>query len=263
MTLAVCIPVLNQPEVTQATLDSLKARQKDKNIKYIIVDNGSTPPVRDWLIGLTGEDVVIRNQKNVGLPKALNQALRVNDADYLFCTHTDVVMYEQDWDEIVLKAIEEAGNVGVAGFFGAKGIGTPDIYHTPYMMQQLVRTNPISGNRCKLNLATHGQMTFDHLWEKCAVLDGFSLIVHKDLKFWTNSVHHCYDNQVCLEAINSGKQNIVINMDVDHLGGRTDVGEDWASAFGKTKQQVHAEAHIPFYEYWKPGKQNIKLPFSV
>jgi len=62
---------------------------------------------------------------------------RTLDNEYVFCTHTDVNMFEQDWDEKTLKAISDAGNVGVAGYFGALGIGTGDIYKTPYIMQQL------------------------------------------------------------------------------------------------------------------------------
>lgn len=262
MVIDICIPTLNQREAAQNSFSSLKARQKNDN-RYIIVDNGSTPPVREWLIGLSGDDIVIRNDENVGLPKALNQARVVSKADYIFNTHSDIYMFEQDWDEKVAQAIEEAGNVGVAGFFGAMGIGTSDIYHSPYLMQQMVRTNTISGNRCKLNPAIHGQMQFSQLWLQCAVLDGFSLICKKELKFWQDSVHHCYDNQIALESIDRGLKNICINLDVDHLGGKTDVGEDWASPFGKTKQQIHEESHLPFYEYWRPGKHNICLPYHI
>ena len=151
MKLDICIPVLNQEESTQKTLDSLKRLQKFDN-RYIIIDNGSTRFVRDWLKGLSGDDIVIRNPQNVGLPKALNQALQISNADYVFNTHSDIEMFEQDWDLKTIQAIEEANKiqtVGVAGYFGAMGIGRWDIYKNPYEMYQLVRTNPVAGNRCK------------------------------------------------------------------------------------------------------------------
>lgn len=251
MTLSVCLPVLNQKESTQKALDSLKNTQDNDN-RYIIVDNGSDDFVRNWLQGLTTDDIVIRNDKNVGLPKALNQALKVNTDDYLFCTHTDIEMFERGWDTKVLEAIKQHGNVGVAGFYGAKGIGTPDIYQTPYQMHQLVRIAPFAGLLCRQDPAIHHHRQFTDLYEECAVLDGFSLITHKDLRFETSfGPHHMYDNDLCLQAIDQGKKNIVINMDIIHYGGRTDVGEDWASPFGKTKQEVHQEAHPPFYEKWR------------
>ena len=267
MKLDICIPVLNQEESTQKTLDSLKRLQKFDN-RYIIIDNGSTRFVRDWLKGLSGDDIVIRNPQNVGLPKALNQALQISNADYVFNTHSDIEMFEQDWDLKTIQAIEEANKiqtVGVAGYFGAMGIGRWDIYKNPYEMYQLVRTNPVAGNRCKLDPAIHHHMQFNSNWQKCAVLDGFSLIVKNDgvLKFWSESVHHMYDNDICLASYNLGMQVITINMDVIHYGGRTDVGEDWASPFGKTKQEIHSEAHLPFYNKWAPNKQNITLPFNV
>lgn len=258
----ICIPVLNQPEATQETLNSLKATQKFDN-RYIIVDNGSNPPVRQWLQGLSGDDIVIRNSDNVGLPKALNQALQISKADYVFNTHSDIHMYEQDWDEKTSKAIQEAGNVGVAGYYGAMGIGSPDIYRMPYSFTQMVRTNPIAGDRCRQDPRIHGHMQFKQDWVECAVLDGFSLIVKNDrsIKFWSESVHHMYDNDICLQAIDKGMKVITINMDVEHYGGKTDVGEDWATDFGKTKDQVHKESHLPFYEKWKPGNKNIHMPF--
>jgi len=267
--LAVAIPVLNQEQSTQETLDSLKQNQSEKDVRYIIIDNGCKRNVRSWLKGLSGDDIVIHNDKNVGLPKALNQALKINYHDYLFATHTDITMFESGWDSKVKRILTEFdGNVGVAGFYGAKGIGTDNIYKVPYQMEQLIRIATIAGDRCRQDPLVHHHRQFKGEWEECAVLDGFSLIVRKDLKFWDKSVHHGYDNFLCLEAINMGLKNIVINMDIQHHGGRTDVGEDWATPFGKTKQQIHAESHIPLYEYWHPrnvesGKNKICLPYSL
>jgi GT2 family glycosyltransferase len=96
------------------------------------------------------------------------------------------------------------------------------------------------------------------MWNYVAVLDGFCLIcnikmLEKVGGFDERSypLHHMYDNDICLESIRAGYKNIVIDMDVDHHGGMTDVGEDWAAPFGKTKDQVHKEAHPPFYQKWR------------
>lgn len=265
MKLTIGIPVLNQEEATQKTLDSLKNTQNQDN-QYVIVDNGCDRFVRDWLMGLTGNDIVIKNHQNVGLPKALNQILSASDGEYVFMTHTDIEMFEQGWDDKIRKAIEENGNVGVAGFYGAFGIGTSDIYRTPYAMKQLVRTTPVAGDRCRQDPKIHGHAQFSQDWVKCAVLDGFSLIVKNNAEFRFEEgfgPHHMYDNDICLQALDKGMDVITINMDVVHYGGKTDVGEDWASVFGKTKQQVHQESHPPFYNKWKPGNHNISLPVRV
>jgi GT2 family glycosyltransferase len=263
VTLDICFPVLNQQESTQRALESFKQNQDDQANRYIIVDNGSKQFVRDWLIGLTGSDAVIRNDYNAGLPKAMNQARSISTADYILFTHTDVEMFEKGWDTKIKKILEGLGSVGVAGFFGARGLGAQEIYHVPYQMNQLARWGTMAGNRCRLDPSIHRHRQFSEEFERCAVLDGFGLIVRKGLKFWNKSVHHNYDNDICLESLDAGWQNIVINMDIMHHGGRTDVNEDWATPFGKSKAEIHAESHIPLYEKWKPGSRKISLPASI
>lgn len=262
ITLDICFPVLNQEESTQKALNSFKWNQDDKN-RHIIVDNGSKRFVRDWLEGLEGEDMVIRNSENVGLPKAMNQALQISRADYTLFTHTDVEMFEPGWDVKIKRILTDLGSVGVAGFFGARGIGAQHMYQVPYQMNQLARWGTLAGNRCRLDPNVHGHLQFADEFQRCAVLDGFCLIVKRGLKFWDKSVHHNYDNDICLESIDAGWQNIVINMDVTHYGGRTDVNEDWASPFGKSKAEIHSESHVPLYEKWRPGNRNIALPYGI
>jgi len=163
--------------------------------------------------------------------------------------------------------------VGVAGFYGAKGIGTHDIYKSPYSMSQMIRLENVSGCH-RMNAAVHGFRPPSGDVEDVCVMDGFSQIINVE---FLNKVggfdrkyplHHMYDNDICLESIDRGYRNIVIRMDADHIGGQTDVGENWAEPFGKTKQQVHQEAHPIFYEKWHPknvanGLHTISLPVRI
>lgn len=283
MRITVAVPVLNQQEVTQQFIDNLRAHEKGK-LPLLIIDNGSNPPVRDWLIGLRDIDTVIRNSENVGVLKALNQAWQVakDSSDYIFYTHNDVMIYEDGWDTKLERILEEQAKlskdlghlakVGVATFYGAKGIGTSDIYKSPYIMQQMIRLENVSN--CTRMDANHGYRPIRGEVEDVAVADGFSLIVSVELLNRiggfdrTFPVHHMYDNDICLESLDKGFRNIVIPMDAQHLGGRTDVGENWAEPFGKTKQQVHQEAHPIFYEKWSPahvadGRHKICMPIRL
>ena len=265
------IPIMNQPQTSQKCLDLLNERTGTRP-QIIIVDNGSQPPVRDWLVGLRDDDQVIRNDPNAGVTRALNQIWGVAKDfgnDYVINIHNDVYIYEDGWVDKIDTLLGQVGNVGVAGFFGAYGIGTSDIYKTPYDFRQCARQLPISGVKCRVN---HGQLRMNpvFLWNYVAVLDGFSLICNIEMLEKVGGfdegrypLHHNYDNSLCLESINAGYKNIVIDMDVDHHGGMTDVGEDWASPFGKNKDQVHKEAHPPFYDHWKPGVNNICMPYKV
>jgi GT2 family glycosyltransferase len=269
MRFCIGIPALNQKETTQKCLNLIRQRTP-AGVQIIIVDNGSNPPVRDWLIGLQNDDQVIRNQQNVGLTKALNQIYRIAvgfENEWIINIHNDVYIYEDGWVEKLDRILREVPNVGVAGFFGAYGIGTSDIYRVPYDFRQLARTNPVSGMRCRV---AHGQLRMQKEWDYVAVLDGFSLITNVKMlgkvggfDYIKYPIHHMYDQATSLESINAGYKNIVVDMDVDHHGGLTDVGENWAEPFGKTKDQVHKEAHPPFYEDWRPGRHNICLPYRV
>jgi GT2 family glycosyltransferase len=278
MKIAMCVPVMNQAEVTQQWLDSFRNTEQSKDIPLILIDNGSQPQVRDWLIGLRDGDVVVRNDNNVGVLPALNQGWRIGKdlgADYIFYTHNDVLMFEQGWDTKLHRLLEAHPDAGVAGFYGAKGIGTWDIYQKAYIMQQLVRVENVSN--CNRMDAAHGYRNIrgGAEVEEVAVMDGFSLIVKVELLNkidgfdWRRyPLHHMYDNDICLESLNAGYKNYVFAMDCQHLGGRTDVGENWATAFGKEKHEVHAEAHPPFYEKWHPahktaGTRNICLPVRI
>ncbi|HDY90312.1 MAG TPA: glycosyltransferase family 2 protein [bacterium] len=270
MKICVGVPIMNQPEVTQKFLDTLRESETEKLPLYL-VDNGSDPPLRNWLNGLRKGDEVIRNGANVGVVKALNQIWRVAKAtgfDYIFYTHNDVMIYEKGWDAKILRVLSEQSHVGVAGFYGAKGIGTNDIYKSPYVMQQMIRIENVSGCH-RMDAVIHQFRPPRAEVEDVAVMDGFSLIVSVELLNKLGGfdrrypLHHMYDNDICLESLDKGYRNIVISMDADHIGGQTDVGEDWASPFGKTKQQVHEEVHPIFYEKWKPGKHTISLPVRV
>lgn len=274
MRIVLAVLVLNQQEVTQKFLDQLRSTET-KGMPIYIVDNGSNPPVRDWLLGLKEGDIVIRNGENEGVVKGMNQVWTVakNVADYIFYIHNDVMIYEKGWDEKLERILTMYPDTGVAGFYGAKGIGTPDIYRSGYAMHQMIRVENVSG--CHRMDAVHGyRPPRNGEIEDVAVMDGFSLIVKTEL---LNDIggfdrnyppHHMYDNDICLESLDKGYVNRVIAMDAQHLGGRTDVGENWAEKFGKTKAEIHKDAHPVFYKKWAPdmmgeGKHTIKLPVRV
>jgi len=112
----------------------------------------------------------------------------------------------------------------------------------------------------------HGFRNMENNFENVAVFDGFFIAVKAELLKKTEGFggkgkikfHHNYDNLLSLQSLEFGYENILIPLNINHIGGQTDVGEDWATGFGKTKQQVHQEAHPPFYEYGRG-----KLPVLI
>jgi glycosyltransferase involved in cell wall biosynthesis len=267
LTLSIGIPVLNQFSETARCLKQI--HDTAKNFKKIyIVDNGSSPEFVASLKGakidseIINKIVIIRNKKNVGVRPALNQIWKASTEDIIVFTHNDVEFFEPDWDKKVIEAFDRHPQAGIIGAYGAKGLGSNDIYEEPYQIMQLARGGNVSN--CIMNMNVHGFRKLQAPYENVAVFDGFFMAIKKELLDKTNGFsnilpqHHNYDNLISIQSIEHGYENIVIPFGFSHLGGRTDVGEDWTQGTGKTKQDIHTEAHPPLYEYGRG-----KLPIAI
>lgn len=278
MRITIGIPVMNQEEETLRCLAQIL--KTANNIHEIIfVDNGSTFHLKEILshrleqmsLKIDAKHLpsresilnnIIRNDTNVGVRPALNQIFEKATGDIIIYTHNDVEFFEEGWDDKVREAFFENTEAGIVGAYGAKGIGTNDIYQTPYQMQQLARNFCVSGAR--MDKAIHGFRNLNAEFENVAVFDGFFMAIKKELLVKTGGFsnilpqHHNYDNLICIQSIENGYENIVIPLDVEHLGGRTDTREDWAKDMGKGKADIHADAHPPLWEYGKG-----KLPIMI
>jgi len=111
----IIIPVWNQLEATKSCLDSIK-----KNTKYpyrlIIVDNASEPDTQHYLEGFKkaeGASVqLIRNYKNLGFIKAVNQAMASSRAPYLCLLNNDTIVTE-GWLAEMVAVAETEKEIGV------------------------------------------------------------------------------------------------------------------------------------------------------
>jgi GT2 family glycosyltransferase len=243
-------------------------------VEIVFIDNGSDeslaeqPFLRQWA---AEHDVqVIRNDENVGVYPTFQQAFDyltrpgVVEPDFIFYSHNDVEMIEWGWDSkllTLLGLLNSSGCApGVCGMFGATGLGTPDIYKAPYHFTQLQRWDCITVP----SMAGAGGREINYLFERVAVLDGFSLIccteMIKKVGFDHDRlpVHHMYDIDICISAHYAGYENYVLDIDCKHHGGVTSTREKWAEKMGTTDLDTHRLAHRIFYEKWKD-----KLPVSV
>ena len=155
--------------------------------------------------------------------------------------HDDVVIYERGWDTRVLEEFNDPG-VGVVGFAGAIGHGTPDLYSVPYHLPNLARQTFLSNLR---DAPVHGQI-FTRARD-VAVLDGLSLFVRrtildkvggwpldKPVGYWL------YAEWLCCEARRQGYRIRLVGVDCEHLGGK--------SSAHIAKSPTYEEAHRYLYE---------------
>jgi GT2 family glycosyltransferase len=260
MKMTLGIPILNQH---QLTVDCLKLLEKNAfGIDEVILIDNSTES--DFLAfkGLQEVDSrllnkmkVIRNSANVGAIESLNQIWKNATGEIIFFLHNDTQVFEKDYDLKIKKTFENIPEAGIVGCYGAKGFCTQDIFQVPYQMGQLARNNNVSN--CLMNKQVHGFRNLAVPYENIAVLDGFMMVIKKELidktdgfgkiLFW----HHNQDNLICVQSLQLGYENIVIDFKAAHIGGQTDVKENWTEGTGKTKSEIHSESHIPMYKYLK------------
>lgn len=260
----VVIPILNQFDVTRYYFQSWLNQAKCQ-FETIFIDNGSDVSFSKSQIFLQWKNEFdvkcIRNENNVGVYPTFQQAITHCSNPFIFYSHNDVEMLEFGWDEkiknILTRIIRETGKVpGVCGMFGAKGIGTRDIYDAPYDYRQLMRWNCVTVP----SMVSAGGNAITKSFERVIVLDGFSLIVSKkmisdalkgEFDYKRYPVHHNYDNDICLDSHFGGFANYVIDVDCKHHGGLTSTKEKWAEKMGTSDLKIHRLAHKVMYEKFR------------
>jgi hypothetical protein len=165
--------------------------------------------------------------------------------------HDDVMIYERYWDGRVLREFEDP-TVGLVGFAGALGHGTPDLYTSSYHLPNLARQHFLSNMR---TAEQHGA----RFTGECdvAVLDGLALFVRravldkwggwpveKPYGFWM------YSEALCCETRRQGLRIRLVGADVDHLGGKTSSVANVTDSYDN--------AHAYFYDH-----NRDVMPFDV
>lgn len=102
----------NQPEVTEALLNSIRLRNSFKSIEIIVVDNGSTAnPVPNWN-GVYPEVIFIRSDKNLGFAGGNNLGIEQAKGSYLFFVNNDTE-FTESLTEALVATLETHEEVAV------------------------------------------------------------------------------------------------------------------------------------------------------
>jgi GT2 family glycosyltransferase/spore maturation protein CgeB len=75
----------------------------------IVVDNGSSDGTPDWLASRDNV-TVIRNDRNIGIPKARNQGIRASSCEYIVLMDNDIVVKKR-WLEELFSTIEKGHDI--------------------------------------------------------------------------------------------------------------------------------------------------------
>jgi cellulose synthase/poly-beta-1,6-N-acetylglucosamine synthase-like glycosyltransferase len=165
-------------------------------------------------------------ESNLGVVGSYQRLYELSTGDILFYVHDDVIIHEDGWDMRFLQEFTDPA-VGIVGFGGALCHGDPNIYKTPYRLQQLGRFDYRSNVD---DAETHG-MRFTGSCD-VAVLDGYTLGVRRSLldgiggwKLLINARIDfiAYDYALCALAHRHGYRIRLLGISCHHRGGATSV----------------------------------------
>lgn len=182
--------------------------------------------VRTWLENALayepGHPHYLRVEPGMDVVEAYQSGYEHSTSPIIAMIHDDVEIYEGGWDIRVLKQFSDP-SVGLVGFGGALGHGTPDLYSVPYRLPNLARQHFMSNMR---SADKHGSRFTGE--RDVAVLDGFALFVRRSILekaggwpvdkpygYWL------YSEWLCCESRRQGYRIRLVGVDCDHLGGKS------------------------------------------
>lgn len=107
---SIIIPVVNNLAITEQCLMSVYAHTV--GIEVIVVDNGSTEPVKHMAEGWGA--IVIRNEENLGFAAAINQGIQAAKGTYLVLLNNDTIVTPR-WLRYLLAHFDSNPSLGLIG----------------------------------------------------------------------------------------------------------------------------------------------------
>ena len=204
---------------------SMMAGNEPKDI--ILIENGTKA-----LDGQYTNAVRIHNEENVGVTKALQQALDLCQTEILALFHDDVSIMDSEWDSKVLAAFDADPLLGMVTFFGCPGVMSGG-------GRGGVKAGVARGYTNMVNGDVHGERRLAP--RAIAVPDSFSLIYRRDMVCDMGGFDmrfvpdHGYDHHLALQFLSVGYHNIYMPIRCLHGGSRTRRHPDYAKFLRQTE----------------------------
>ena len=115
MQLSAIVPTHERSTVLRRCLETLRAQEVDPSaFEVVVVDDGSTPPLRDQLRQYLDRIRVVTNPANSGFATACNNGAGVAAGRYLVFLNNDTVPLE-GWLDALVRHAEEHPQAAVVG----------------------------------------------------------------------------------------------------------------------------------------------------
>lgn len=285
MKLSVVIPVMNQHPLFLAAFRQLVAATSEKDVEFVVIDNGSSSPLSRALDGSgislkEGQSlVVVRNERSIGVYPTFDQGMRVASGDVVAFLHSDMVVWEEGWDQRVLMQFDIVPPLGLLGFIGSseidpnggRGGGTTSQFMGLTLAGEHMawKGSPASA---------HGKTNPGYI--RAAVVDGCAMVIRR--KAWDAigfregfPLHHFYDRLISCQMLEKGFHVGVLGIACDHISGQTvnqepeydRVAREWCEKNGVPKEghnwdsAVYLEAERRFLREFRDEKRLIPVSF--
>ena len=251
---SIIIAVWNQLAYTKLTIESILKNSSGVPFELIVVDNASRPDVKAYFDSLKGsrEIAYIRNERNEGPIKAVNQGIAAAKYKYIMVIHNDVIILEDGWLERIVSVMESDPKIGLAGLAGRK-----EIYKNGSVNEESLKHNLQNED---LNPPMEEDVS------QVAVVDGLCFVMRPELIDKVKGLDesygymHCYDLDISMQSIAAGFKNVVVNIAAMHIGngGMTRKLREYKALVGDDYGLLKKNCGI-FSRKWR-GMLPLKVP---
>src|SRR5579872_5016496 len=258
MKLSIVFPVMNQFPIASACIDIALENLSGKNdVELLILDNGSDV---SFQYESDKVNVIIwRCEKSIGVYPTFWSGLEHCTGDILAFFHSDLAIYEKNWDLRVIQTFEQNEDLGLLGFIGSneidsaggRGLGTASNFvgyslsHSPSVSSENILPGTLSDpfNNRKVWTGSPAEVHGKRLtgFMNAAVVDGCAMIFRRIVLDMIPQrkdfpPHHFYDRLLSCETIAKGYTVGVLGIECDHFSGQTvnqeqnykNMAEEWA-----------------------------------
>lgn len=192
---------------------------KEYETELLLIDNGSDFPHDYPFVKIA------RNEKSTGVYPTFEQGFKATIGDIVAFFHSDVAVWEPNWNQRVIDLFRTNDNLGLLGFIGSneidqaggRGLGTSSNF--------MGRTLDGDGQSWTGSPAEpHGARHTDY--KKGAVVDGCVMIIRRDA--WEDigikdkfPPHHFYDKLISSQMLEKGWEVGTLGIEFDHFSGQT------------------------------------------
>jgi glycosyltransferase involved in cell wall biosynthesis len=260
MTLTLVIPYIDQVEITSHCIETA-AKNAGSPFELLLIDNGSDKSYLTKFKKLVKDTPatirIIHNKENTGVLATFKQSFENTDSDIICFIHNDVLIHEVDWVSRVINAFESTPKLGLAGIFGAVGVGD----NGGRVRSQSKMLGLEWGNcECHSVAWKHHSEYLDGL-SPATILDGVGMFFSREaansllatdmFDSW-RAPHHFYDRIIPLKLIDKGFKVATIGLGFDHWSGATanssekyvETGVEWLKSQNKFIEGANVDQQI-------------------